>query len=97
MVACGLAHVDSTRAPDAVLDAARRTGPDVIVVDIEVAGSMGVGLVPALHQVSPESMIIVLSQFESLRFASLAAGADAFIGKADLRELRRCLERVTGG
>lgn len=94
MIACGFEHIDSVRAPSMGTVVAARTKPDVIVVDIELAGSRGVGIVPALLAAAPESFIIVLSQFENLRFPTLEAGAMAFIGKSDLRELRGCLTNL---
>ncbi len=94
MLAYGFEQIEEVGRATAAIEAAARTHPDAIVVDIELAGSRGVGIVAELLTAAPGCAVIVMSQFDSLRFPALEAGAYACIGKTDLRELRRCLTRL---
>ncbi len=94
MLACGFDRIEEVASATAAIEVATRTRPDAIVVDIELAGSRGVGIVAALLTAVPGCSIIVVSPFDGLRFPALEAGAYACIGKSDLRELRRCLTRL---
>jgi DNA-binding NarL/FixJ family response regulator len=95
MVGCGFEHIDSSGAASTVIPDAAGTKPDVIVLDIDLAGSRGVGIISELLEASPESVIVVLSEFEGPRFQTLQAGAHAFLQKSDLRELRRCVDGLS--
>jgi DNA-binding NarL/FixJ family response regulator len=71
--------------------------PDVVLLDWDLGGVMGDDLLPAMRQLCPRTAVIILSGKPGGRLAALAAGADAFISKADppeqllaaLRSVRR--------
>ncbi len=94
MVACGFEEIEEVGSATAAIEVATRTRPDAIVVDIELAGRRGVGIIAELLTAVPGCAIIVMSPFDALRFPALEAGAYACLGKSDLRELRRCLTRL---
>ncbi len=96
MVACGFDAIEDVRAPDDAITVAARSRPAAVVVDIELSGSRGIGIVTELLAAAPGAAVIVLSQFDRLRFPALEAGAYSFVAKADLRELQRCLTRLAG-
>ena len=68
--------------------------PDVVVLDIALTGDLGLRALRELHDAAPACAVIVVSSFETLRPASLAAGAYEFVGNADLRALERALRRL---
>ena len=68
--------------------------PDVVVLDLALSGTRGLGILGALHAVAPACELVVLSPFVALREAALDAGACDFIDKRDMRQLERCLRRV---
>lgn len=95
MVGCRFDVIDEVRSADAALSAVGDGQPDSVVLDIEVAGTRGLGIVSEIRARAPGCDVIVLSLFDGLRMAALAAGASAFTGKLDLRELRSHLESFT--
>lgn len=88
-----VAAVDSG---DEAVAAAARTKPDVVVVDLALAGEAGLGIVAAVVEASPQSAVVVLvpSPFGRLRASAEEAGAMALVELSDLRLLRRCLEQI---
>lgn len=92
--ACGFTLIADVAAADDAIEVAAATHPDVILLDLDLAGRRGVQLITALLSTSPNCVLLVLSSFDSLRFAALEAGAFAVVGKSDLRDLRRSLERL---
>ena len=92
--AAGFTVVADVAGGNDALRAAALTQPDVILLDIDLTGSRGLQLLPELLSVVPNCAFLVLSSFDTLRFAALEAGAYAVISKSDLRELRRCLDRL---
>jgi DNA-binding NarL/FixJ family response regulator len=59
------------------------TAPDLVFMDWELPGMASVELLALLHQILPQSSVIVLSGRQEARRSALAAGADAFISKAE--------------
>jgi len=57
--------------------------PDVVLLDWDLRGVTGDELLPAMRQLCPRTAVIVLSGKPGIRQVALAAGADAFISKAD--------------
>jgi PAS domain S-box-containing protein len=60
--------------------------PDIILLDLNLADSSGLKLIPALKENLPGTKIIVLTMMEesSYRAASLEAGADGFVHKSTM-------------
>lgn len=59
------------------------THPDLILLDWELPGLPAVGSLPGLQRIYPGLLVIVLSGRPEMRQEALAAGADAFVSKAD--------------
>jgi len=95
--AFGFTDVADVPAGNDAIEVAATTDPNLIVLDVDLMGSRGLQLIPALLAVAPSCALVVLSSFDSLRFAALEAGAFAVVGKSDLRELQRELARMPGG
>jgi DNA-binding NarL/FixJ family response regulator len=74
----GLSLVDEAAEAAELLDRLQATCPDLLLLDWEVAGRQGDGLMLAIGRCCPALSVIVLSGR-----AALAAGADAFVSKGD--------------
>ena len=59
------------------------THPDLVLLDWELPGLPTIGSLPGLHRICPNLLVIVLSGRPETRREALAAGADAFVSKAD--------------
>ena len=72
------------------------SAPDIVVVDLALTGDLGLGMISAFRTAQPRCAIVVLSPFEALRPAAIAAGAYDVVVNAgsDLRALERCLLRA---
>ena len=77
-----------------VVEHVRPRLPDLIVLELALAGALGLGIVPALLAAVPGTAVILLSPFGALREAALGAGAYDLVDGDDLRELRRCVRRL---
>ncbi len=75
------------------LAAYRLHRPDVVVMDVKMAGMDGLTATRLIRQAFPEARIVMVSQWEdrALREAARDAGAEAYVGKADLLPLHRIL------
>ncbi|HVM04745.1 MAG TPA: response regulator [Acidimicrobiales bacterium] len=93
---CGYDLVGDVGAAGEAIVAAGVAEPDVVVLDLALTGDLGLGAVAGLHAVCPRCAVIVVSSFDSMRQAALAAGAYDFVGNADLRALERALRRLAG-
>jgi len=93
---CGCDLVGDVGAAGEAIVAAKVAEPDVVVVDLALTGDLGLGVVAGLHAVCPRCAVIVVSSFDTMRQAALAAGAYDFVGNADLRALERSLRRLAG-
>lgn len=72
--------------------------PQVILVDLDTRGSLGLETIPCLRDTLPGAGIIALTLSNSSAYhqAALAAGADDLICKADLtRDLLPAIEQLT--
>ena len=69
----------------AVVEAAQRLRPDVIVVDLNLPNVTGLEVCRQIIQLNPEAKVIVFSAFNDpdVRRRSLEVGASAFIYKGD--------------
>jgi DNA-binding NarL/FixJ family response regulator len=59
------------------------TEPDLVLLAWELSGLDALGSIPALREVRPHLMVIVLSGRPEARQAALDAGADVFVSKTD--------------
>ena len=59
------------------------TCSDMLLLDWELPGMVGIELLSALRGINPDLLVIALSGRPGTRRAALAAGADAFVSKAD--------------
>ena len=83
-----------------MIEGAARLQPDVAVVDLSLARDRGLGWLRTVRERCPGLKVIVLSVHdeESVRRATLDAGADAFVLKrAIATDLLPAVELVRGG
>jgi DNA-binding NarL/FixJ family response regulator len=80
---------DSVRT---AIDGTAASGPDVLLLDLQLADGSGLEVLAALKPSIPTLRVIVLSNFatQQHREAGLAAGADFFLDKS--QEFRRVPE-----
>ena len=69
-----------------ILGQATITCADVVLIDCELLGPRAREIVPALHHLCPQLLIIALCSRPEMKQAALTAGADAFISKGDSPE-----------
>jgi DNA-binding NarL/FixJ family response regulator len=67
----------------ALLSQVRAACPDLVLLDWNLPGIAAGELLPALRELCPSLPVIALSGQPEVRRAALAAGADAFVSKAD--------------
>ena len=72
------------------------TCPDLVLLGWELPGLAAVGALPALRRRCPDLRVIALSGLPEACRAALAAGADAFVSKAEpperlLAAIQNCL------
>jgi DNA-binding NarL/FixJ family response regulator len=67
----------------ALLERMEADCPEVVLLDWDLGGVTGDDLLPAMRQRCPRTAVIVLSGKPGIGAAALAAGADAFVSKAD--------------
>jgi DNA-binding NarL/FixJ family response regulator len=75
------------RSMDEALMLAEQAKLDLILVNLELPGPNGIEAARALRRSYPACRVVVMSVNDSmaLRIAALAAGAEAFVSKRDLR------------
>lgn len=86
---------------EALLALARSAGPDLILFDWDLPGREGLDVLAALRADRPALWVIALGRREEMRGAAMAAGADAFVSKADppqqlLAVIGACARRRAG-
>lgn len=82
------------------LEAVRATQPDVLVLDLTMAGESSLPALPALRAASPDTAVLVLTMQEDPAFAreALRAGASGYLLKeAAADELLTAVEQVGAG
>ena len=82
-----------------VQDLARTVHPDVIVVDVRMPGTDGLTTLQRLVAAHPSLKVVVVSATAEPIFATdvLAAGASAYLTKADAEELPHAIRTVQKG
>jgi CheY-like chemotaxis protein len=88
--AAGYTHVDTASLPP-LRALVAETAPDVVVLDLALAGMGGLDVVRHLRAASPTTAVVVLSTFTSLRADAIRAGAHALVDVHDLRGLETVL------
>jgi len=84
-------------------DAVRKVGelrPDIVLLDISLPGISGFEAARSINQISPESRIIFISQYDSARIAkdALRMGARGYVVKSDAAlDLLSAINAVHGG
>jgi DNA-binding NarL/FixJ family response regulator len=75
------------RSMDEALRLAEQAALDLALVNLELPGPNGIELTRLLRKRYPACRVVVMSVNDSmaLRIAALAAGAEAFVSKRDLR------------
>ena len=79
----GLNIVGEAANADDLLTQVGRACPDLVLLDWRLRGLASVDLLSALRRTCPDVHIIVLSGRPEARQATLDAGADAFVSKAE--------------
>ncbi|MGQ4619921.1 response regulator [Nocardia sp. R7R-8] len=85
---------------DEVLDAVARTGPDVVLLDVEMPGMDGITVAGKLHLAHPDVRILMVTTFGRPGYLRRAidAGATGFVVKdTPARELADAVRRVRMG
>ncbi|WP_347353157.1 response regulator transcription factor [Intrasporangium sp.] len=85
---------------DEVLDAARRSGADVCLLDIEMPGATGIEVAAQLRQELPSCRVLVVTTFGRPGYLrrALEAGASGFVVKdTPARALAEAVRRVHAG
>ncbi len=90
---CGCQVVDATGGTGDIADRVQPLRPDLIVLELALAGVCGLNIIAELHAAVPTAAVVMLSPFGSLREAAIGAGAYELIAD-DLAELRRCVRRL---
>jgi DNA-binding NarL/FixJ family response regulator len=93
----GIQVVGEAADAEALLVQARVTSPNVVLLDWELPKLAATGSLPlALRRACPHLYVIALSGRPEMRVAALAAGADAFVSKADPPESLLAAVRSAG-
>lgn len=91
----GLTVVGEVSDVEHLLAEARAQHPDLIFLEWELSGRPGEELLAVLGALNHGSRVIVLSSRPEARQAALAAGAEAFVSKADApQQLLAALRRL---
>jgi len=80
--------VGSARTTRAAIEAAAKSAPELVLLDLEMPGSKGVGTIPLVHRACPTARVLVLTMHEDpdTLEAALAIGAAGFLSKSSVGE-----------
>jgi len=73
------------------------TTPDLVISDIDMGGMSGLDLVPMVHTLSPDTVVVMISGNQDIEFAieALRVGAFDYISKPiDIRHVEAAVERA---
>jgi DNA-binding NarL/FixJ family response regulator len=90
----GMTVVAEAAEAESLLAQVEETRPALVLLDWGLQEATGADQFSALRRACPHVAVIVLSAQPGVEEAALAAGADAFVSKADPPEL--LLEAITG-
>src|SRR6185437_9158792 len=79
------------------LAALANTTFDLVISDIDMGGMSGLELVPRVHSISPDTVVVMISGNQDIEFAirALRAGAFDYISKPiDIRHVEAAVERA---
>jgi DNA-binding NarL/FixJ family response regulator len=79
----GLTMVGEVSGFEHLVQQARTLRPDMVLLEWELPGQPAGDLLAALGSINQGIRVIVLSRHPEAKQAALAAGADAFVSKAD--------------
>ena len=85
---------------DQALETIKTNHPDLVIVDLSLKNSNGIGLIKAMHGCCSKVAILVLSMHEESIFAerALRAGADAYITKQQaIEHLIAVIRKIQAG
>ena len=90
--------VGSVADGSAVLEAAQRLQPDVLVIDVNLPGLSGLEACRQVTQVNPEMKVIIMSAMNDpdVRQLSVEVGASAFVFKGAGDDLISIVKRLCG-
>ena len=94
VVLAGLAtEIDECADGDEVLAHFEAFSPEVVLMDVTMARMDGIGATAMLLAAHPEARVIVVSDHdqEDMRRAAREAGAEGYVAKRDLLDLRTLL------
>jgi DNA-binding NarL/FixJ family response regulator len=96
----GFSCLSQYPSAEAALEALPKDKPDIVLMDINLPGMNGVECVRRLKQITPETLVVMLTAYEDTEniFAALAAGASGYLLKrAPRAELLDALREVCRG
>jgi two-component system response regulator DesR len=79
----GLSVVDEAVDADDLLERAKATCPDLVLLDWSLPRMAADSLLSALRSACPDLTVVALSGRPEVRRAALAAGVEAFVSKTD--------------
>lgn len=79
------------------IEAAGLAKPDLVVIDLALAGEVGLGVIDRLREAAPGCAVVVLvpPAFVGLQPEAVASGAMTLVESSDLRSLQCCIEHLT--
>ena len=96
--AAGMTVLGTASTLASAVQLARSTGPDLILVDIDLGAESGFDVVEALHEQDPGPVVILVSTHDEEDFADLveASSAIGFLAKFELsaERIRQMTDRA---
>lgn len=92
--------VGSTASADTAIDAARRLGPDIVLLDLELPGTDGVAAIPQILSAHAGARIVVFTAYatDERVFGAINAGAAGYLLKGSATtEIAQAIRIVHGG
>ena len=80
----GFEVVDAVENAEQAIDGIERTGPELVLMDLNLPGMDGVTASRLLRERHPEIMVVLLSSYDEAEFTDLISdcGASAYVPKA---------------
>lgn len=82
------------------IELAAKLNPDIVILDITMAGMSGIDAVSPIKKASPQTRVLMASQHEGTKFVqqALQAGADGYLSKdSEPEELGLAIESIRRG